>query len=515
MEFSPLKKITLAGFLSFLLFILYFVFLQIGIKYVPVGPDQGYIMGSVKLILEKGQWPVFDFFEMHGPNQTLFFLLLSILVGLKNENILQAIVIINMITMFFVWFHCQRNSKGIWVAFAVTVFCMFNAQGYWAFTGIRHNMLSSFLLTLAIVILGNYKDINSKKFRLISLAIASFFLGFTANTRPQYIVLVFLAFIWLIFVNKLSIKSNKLKEEVFIFTVGVLASSLYSLFFLYSSPSDFILMHLKIHKGLSVYAFDFFESQRRVIYDFLLLPEMVVPFIFSMASMVICLKSGCESKKGILKFFFQEREIRFHLLALSFAVTILAVQFTGPDMNRLVDSVNFWALASIPFLNRCFGFKKNPFKAGMVLIKTTICIFSITFIFLSPHRTGPIRLMLDHEKINKGNYSWQTIGEINRYLKKTIKPNDVVLCLNCIFLTDLEVDFLDGMELPNFNLMLWDLVPEKLFADMNLLSERRFILELKKKKVQYAVFVKEKNYSFLKYFVPIKEIKGWVVYALK
>jgi hypothetical protein len=515
MEFSPIKKITLAGFLSFLLFILYFVFLQIGVKYLPVGPDQGYIMGAVKLILEKGQWPVFDFYEMHGPNQTLFFLLLSILVGFKNANILQAIVFINIATMIFVWFHCQRNSNKFWVGITVLVFCMFNAQGYWVITGLKHNMLSSFLLTGAVVILGNYKECNSEKSRRIYLALASFFLGFCANTRPQYLVLVILAFIWLILVNQCSQKSKKTKEEVLIFSIGVLVASLYSLFFLFASPSTFIQMHLKVHKYLSVNPLDFFDSQRRIIYDFLLLPEMVAPFIFSLASSIICLKNGLELKENKFRFFFQNRETSFQILVFSFAVTILAVQFTGPDISRLVDSVNFWALSSIPLLNRFLGDKNIKFIAGKTLIYLTVLIFSITFIFVSPHKEGPLEIVKNQDKFYQDDLSWKTIGEISQYLNKTIEPGNVVLCENCIFLTDVKVGYLEGMELPNFNLMLWMMAPKEVLPDLKLISEETLIQEIKKGRAQYAVFLKSKKFGFLKYFVPIKEIKGWVVYALK
>jgi hypothetical protein len=515
MQFIRSKKITFASFLFFLLFILYFVFLQIGVRYVPAGPDQGYIMGAVKLILEKNQWPVVDFFEMHGPNQTLFFLLLSLLVGLKNDNILQAIIFINMVTMFFVWFHCQRNFKNFWVTISVLVFCMFNAQVYWIITGLRHNVLSCFLLTGSIVILGNYKECNSGNNRRMFLAIASFLLGFSANTRPQYLVLVFLAFIWLILVNQCSKNSKKTKEEVLIFLSGVFVSSLYSLFFLFTSPSTFIQMHLSVHKYMSVVPFDFFDSQRRIFFDFLLLPELVAPFIFSLASSLICLKNGLELKENKIKFFFQNREIRFQILAFSFAVTILAVQFIGPDISRLVDSVYFWALSSIPFLNRILMDNKNNFKAGKFLIYITILIFSITFIFVSPHRPSPLKLYKNREKFNRNDLSWQTIREISQYLKKTIEPGNVVLCDPCIFLTDVKVDFLEGMELPNFNFILWKGAPKELLPALKIISEETLIQEIKKRKAQYAVFPKNKKLEILKYFVPIKEIKGWVIYALK
>jgi hypothetical protein len=502
--------------LIIILFFIYFAALQIAVTYLPIHDDQGYILGPVKLILEHNLWPVIDFFEMHGPNLTLFYLIISWFVGLNEQNISQVLVLTNLATVALILYYCKKRNYVNGLTISLIVFSMFNGLSYHRITAIDHNVISFFFLTGGVVFLAESQNACIESKQRIFLILSGFFLGFAACTRIQYIPLIFISAIWLFVSAKFNFKGYRPIQQLFLFSVGALISALYSLFLFFSEPASFIAMHLTVHAKGGEFDSNILGSIYSVIGDFLLLPEISLPLIFVVASFFICFSSESPSLKEKLISIFQKEEARFYLLTLSFACITILVQITKPDLSRLADSSNFWVLSTIPFLNRCFNDKELIEKGLKGIVICLLFIYSVGFIFMDPHYKGPYSLIKNRTTTESDQFSKKTVKDLSLFWEKTLKEDDVVVCDNCLSLMELPTGYLKGMELPVLNFNIWKRnISKDLYPQLKVLTLEDYREKLKEGKIQYALLHRSNPSYLIPQMKIVKIINGWTIYSNK
>jgi len=498
------------------LFFIYFVSLQIAITYLPIHDDQGYLLGPVKLILEQNLWPVIDFFEMHGPNLTLFFLIIVKIVGINGQNISQVIVLINLATVGFILYYCKKRNYVNGLTISIIVFSMFNGLAYYRITAIDHNVVSFFFLTGGVVFLAESQNTSFKNKQRIFLLFSGFFLGFAACTRVQYIPLIFISATWLIFSAKVNFKYYRTIQQLLLFAIGALVSALYSLFLFFSEPASFMAMHLTVHIDGGELETNILNAIYTVIRDFILLPEISFPLIFVLASFITCFSYESSSLKEKLISLFRKEETRFFILTFSFACIIMLAQITKPELSRLSDSTNFWVLSAIPFLNRCFIDKELIEKGLKTIVVFLLFIHSIGFLFLDPHFKGPYNLVKNRTMTEHDMFSKKTMAKLSQYWEKNLKEGDVVACDNCFSLLEFKTSYLKGFELPIFNFNVWGRKTSKeLYPLLKILTLEEYRLKLKEGKIHYALLHGTNRSYAMPQMKVVKTINGWNIYSNK
>jgi hypothetical protein len=505
------------NFLIIVLFFIYFASLQVAVNYLPVHFDQGYVLGPVKLILEHNLWPVINFLEMHGPNLTLFYLIISGLVGLNEQNISQILVLTNLATVVFIVYYCKKRNYVNGLTISLITFSMFNGLSYHRTTAIDHNVISFFFLTGGVVFLAESQNTFLENKQRLFLILAGFFLGFAACTRIQYTPLICFSAIWLFFSARFNFNNYRSTKQLLFFAIGTFISASYSIFLFLSEPTSFIAMHLTVHTGAGgEFDTNILGSINSVFSDFLLLPEITIPLIFVLASFFICFSSESSSLKEKLISLFRTEEARFYILTLSFAFITILVQITRPNLSRLSDSSNFWVLSTIPFLNRCFNDKELIKKGLRFIVINVLFIHSVGFLFLDSHFKGPYNLKKNQSRMESDQFSKKTMKDLALFWKTNLGKEDIVVCGNCLSLMELPSGYLKGMELPILNFNIWERkISKDLYPLLKIMTPNEFRLKLEEGKVQYALINKLNPSYITPQMRIIKIINGWKIYSIK